>query len=92
MWCGAQLLMKSVERISIAQARASVIGASPVAATAAFDGGLPAAPAAVRRHVKRRSAASNAEINQADAIAYLMKVIGHRIEEISPEAATVLRC
>ncbi|MDT4898052.1 MAG: hypothetical protein QOH25_3129 [Acidobacteriota bacterium] len=91
VWCGAQLLMKSVERISVAGARASVIGASPVSNTAAFDGNLPAAPAAIRSHINAKLARSGSSaIRQTDALNYLLREIEYRIEQISPAAAKVL--
>lgn len=91
IWCGAQLLMKSVERISVASARASVIGASPVGTTVAFDGALPTTPPDLRRHINLAiDRTANAAIGQADAIRYLLRVVGHRIEEISPAAASVV--
>jgi hypothetical protein len=83
--------MKSVERISVAAARASVIGAPPVGTTVAFEGTLPTAPPAVLPHVNSAIGHdADAAIGQADAIKYLLGVIGHRIEEISPAAASVI--
>lgn len=90
-WCSVQLLMKSVERISVAQARASVIGVPPVGTTAAFDGNLPAAPAELRAHINsslRRQ--GNAAVTQNAAVSYLLKVLGHRIELIVPGSANLL--
>lgn len=90
-WCSVQLLMKSVERISVAQARASVIGVPPVGTTAAFDGNLPAAPGELRAHINsslRRQ--GNAAVTQNAAVSYLLKVLGHRIELIVPGSANLL--
>ena len=84
----AVLLMKSVERISVASARVSVIGASPVGTTATFDGDLPPAPSLVAHHINAtltRSAGSR--VRQPEAIAFLLRVIEHRLDEVSPEAA-----
>lgn len=92
IWCGVQLLMKSVERISFAQARVSVVGASPVGTTAAFDGSLPDAPGAVRTHINtvlgRRS---DAVIRQQQAMQYVLSAFGTRLDEIAPEVAGLLR-
>ena len=91
VWCGSQLLMKSVERISVAQARASAIGASPVGTTAAFDGDLPAAPSIVRSHINSiLGRAASTGIRQTDSIQYLLQVIAYRIELVSPAAASIL--
>lgn len=90
IWCGAQLLMKSVERISSTRARASVIGASPVRATAAFSGNLPSAPAAVKDHINTVLGRGSSDIGPAQAIDYLLRVTGDQIEKISPAAGTVI--
>jgi hypothetical protein len=91
IWAGAQLLMKSVERISVAQARVSVIGAPPVGTTAAFNGDLPAAPPVVVSHINSIvGRAANAPVRQQDAVAYLVRVVGDRLAEVAPEAATVI--
>lgn len=91
LWCGAQLLMKSVERISVAQARASVINAPAVGTTAAFSGPLPTSPAPVREHINSRLGhAASLEIGQKDAIDFLLKVIGYRLELIAPGLHTII--
>jgi len=91
IWAGAQLLMKSVERISVATARASAIGAPAVGTTAAFDGELPVAPAPVRTQINAALGnASSAPVRQADAIMYLLQVLGSQLREISPPAANIL--
>lgn len=90
-WCGAHLLMKSVERISVAQARASVIGASAVGTSTAFVGDLPAAPEAVRTHINTQlGRAGNAAVTQQVAVNYLLKVLSHRIELVVPGASGLL--
>lgn len=89
-WCGAQLLMKSVERISSAKARVSVIGVSPKGATAAFSGTLPPAPAGLKDHINTVLGRGAGDIGQAQAIDYLLRVTGDQIEKISPAAGTVI--
>lgn len=90
-WCAAQLLMKSVERISVAQARASVIGAPSVGQTVAFSGDLPVAPPGLRRHINSRlGLGPNANVTQAVAISYLLKVLSYRIELLLPGSAQLL--
>lgn len=92
IWCGAQLLMKSVERISFTHARVAVVGASPVGSSAAFDGALPVAPMAVRTHVNtvlgRRS---DADIRQQNAMQFLLSAFGTRLDEVAPDVAGLLR-
>jgi hypothetical protein len=90
-WCSVQLLMKSVERISVAQARASVIGAPAVGSTVAFSGDLPAAPAALRAHINSiLERGGNSVVTQQVAVSYLLKVLSHRIELVIPGSAGLL--
>jgi hypothetical protein len=90
VWTGVQLLMKSVERISVGQARVSALGASPAAATTAFDGTLPPAPSPVLDEVNATLNQSGTSVSQKDAIAYLLRVIGNELHDISPAAANLL--
>lgn len=90
-WCSVQLMMKSVERISVAQARAAVVGAPTVGATQAFSGSLPAAPAALRDHVNLiLNRPSGAALDQPTAVSYLVSRLGYRIELILPGSAGLL--
>jgi hypothetical protein len=90
-WCCTQLLMRSVERISVAQARASVIGAPAVGTTAAFAGNLPAAPTAVRTHVNAAlGRGRSTALDESAAVQYLLNSLGYRIELVLPGSTGLL--
>jgi hypothetical protein len=74
LWSCIQLLSVSVQRISEAQARVSVLGAQPRVATSAFASTLPNAPSIVAARINAAlGRTANAAIGQPEVIKFLTR-------------------
>lgn len=91
VWSAAQLLFVSVERISVANARASMIGMSPAQTTTAYSGPVPPAPRPIREHINAAlDRAAGAAIDQADVVRYLVGALRDSALLDTPEIGEVL--
>ena len=91
IWSCAQLLFTSVQRISEAGARASVIGVAPAVATAAFVGALPAPPALVKRRINAAlGRGANATVGQPQVVDYLTRTALIGLERHCPAAVRMV--
>lgn len=91
LWSATQLLFVCVERISVASARASVIGMSPVQASAPFVGNVAQPPAAIREHINSvLERAAGTAVDQSDIVRYLLEALRDSSLRAAPEIAGIL--
>ncbi len=91
LWSATQLLFVSVERISVATARATLIGMSPAQATAPFSGSLSPPLPAVREHINAvLGRAASATLDASHVVRYLLESLRNSALLASPEVAGIL--
>jgi len=93
IWSCVQLLGISVERISVASARASVIGMAPAVATSAFEGDLSVPPPLVKRRINAALGRSaSAAVGQVHVVEFLTRTAAlDGLAQSCPAAVRIVR-